>query len=322
MSKIVLLTNRIHERAFNRLSEEAEVRIASGVDEATLVREVHGVHGLIVRALITPAVLNAASSLQVVARHGVGLDFIPVAVASTRGIPVTFTPDANTESVAEHVVGAMIALAHHFLAGDRAVRSGDWERRHKLIGVDLLKRTVGVVGFGRIGSRVGQICRQAFSMRVLAYDPIIPEEAIRDSGAEPVTLNKVLAEADFITVHTPLNDKTRGLIGQDAFARMKRGAYFINAARGGIVDPVALQSALNSGRIRAAALDVFSKEPPDPAEPLFSMEQILLTPHSAAHTEEAMMRMGMDAAEDVLRVLRGDRPRYCANPEVLGQPEG
>lgn len=318
MSNIVLLTNRIHERAFKRLAEEAEVRVASGADEATLVREIQGIHGLIVRAPITPAVLHAGASLKVVARHGVGLDFIPVAVATARGIPVTFTPDANTESVAEHVVGAMIALAHHLLPGDRAVRSGDWERRHKLIGVDLFRRTLGVVGFGRIGSRVGEICRQAFSMRVLAYDPVVSEETMRATGAEPATLDVVLAEADFVTVHTPLNERTRGLIGQDAFARMKPGAYFINAARGGIADPVALQTALGSGRIRAAALDVFPKEPPDAADPILGMDQVLLTPHSAAHTEEAMMRMGMDAAEDVLRVLRGERPRYCANPEVLG----
>ncbi len=319
MSKVVLLTNRMHERASARLAQEVEVRVASGVDEATLVGEIQGIQGLIVRAPITPAVLNAGTALQVVARHGVGLDFIPVAVATARGIPVTFTPDANTESVAEHVVGAMIALAHHFLTGDRAVRTSDWERRHKLIGVDLLRRTVGVVGFGRIGSRVGEICRQAFSMRVLAYDPVVLAEAMRAHGAEPATLDNLLAEADFVTVHTPLNDQTRGLIGQDAFARMKRGAYFINAARGGIVDATALQAALGSGHLRAAALDVFPKEPPDPADLLLSMEQVLLTPHSAAHTEEAMMRMGMDAAEDVLRVLRGERPRYCANPEVLGQ---
>jgi len=186
----------------------------------------------------------------------------------------------------------MIALAHHFLPGDRAVRSGDWERRHKLIGVDLLRRTVGVVGFGRIGSRVGEICRLAFSMRVLAYDPVVSEDAIRAAGAEPAPLNALLAEADFVTVHTPLNEKTRGLIDQTAFARMKPGAYFINAARGGIVDSVALEAALNSGRIRAAALDVFPKEPPDARDAVLAMEQTLLTPHSAAHTDEAMMRDG------------------------------
>lgn len=319
MPKVVLLTNAIHERASARLAEEVEVRVASATDEAALVREIEGVHGLIVRAPITATVLAAGTSLQVVARHGVGLDFIPVAAATTRGLPVTFTPDANTESVAEHVVGAMIALAHQFRQGDQAVRSGDWERRHKIIGIDLLKRTVGVIGFGRIGSRVGAICRQAFAMRILAYDPAVPEGELRAAGAEPVPLDRLLAEADFVTVHCPLTEKTRGLIGQEAFARMKPGAFFVNAARGGIVDGAALQAAIQRGQVRGAALDVFPKEPPDPADPLLGMAQVLLTPHSAAHTQEALMRMGLDAVEDVLRVLRGERPRYCANPEVFGR---
>jgi D-3-phosphoglycerate dehydrogenase len=319
MSNVVLLTNPINERARSRLAEEAEVRVASATDETSLIREVSQVHGLIVRAPISASVLAAGTSLRVVARHGVGLDYIPVAVATAMGIPVTFTPDANTESVAEHVVGMMIALAHNILQGDRAVRGADWERRHKLIGVDLANRTLGVIGFGRIGSRVGEICRQAFAMRILAYDPGVPEDRIRSAGAEPVSLDQLLSEGDFITVHCSLTEQSCGLIGQAAFSRMKRGAFFINAARGGIIDSAALCSAVKSGLVRSAALDVFSKEPPDTADPLLGMEQVLLTPHSAAHTEEALTRMGLDAVEDVLRILRGERPRYCANPEVFGQ---
>jgi len=315
--KVVLLTNPIHERARARLAEEVEVRIATTPDESSVMREIRGIHGLIVRAPISPAILAAGTSLQVVARHGAGLDFIPVGAATAKGIPVTFTPDANTESVAEHVVGAMIALAHRFVPGDRAVRSGNWERRHTLIGVDLAGRVVGVIGVGRIGSRVGTICRLAFAMRVLAYDPAVPDDRIRATGVDPVPLETLLAEADFVTVHCPLNEATRGLIGARAFALMKPGAYFINAARGGIVDPEALRAALMPGRLGGAALDVLAKEPPDPADPLLANESVLFTPHSAAHTEEAMLRMGLDAAEDVLRVLRGERPRHCANPEVL-----
>ena len=316
MSNLVLLTNAIHPRALARLEEEATARIAPATDEVTLCREVEAADALLVRAPIAPAVLQAGRRLQVIARHGVGLDFIPVAEATARRIPVTYTPDANTESVAEHVVGAMLALAHHFPQGDKAVRAGDWERRHQLIGVDLKGRTVGIVGLGRIGSRVGEICRVAFGMRVLAYDPGLSPEAIRTCGAEPVDLRRLLAEAEFITVHCPLIDKTRSLIDGEAFTQMRRGTYFINAARGPIVDGAALAEALASGQVRAAMLDVFSKEPPDPLDPLLHLEQVLLTPHSAAHTEEALMRMGLDAVEDILRVLQGERPRYCANPLI------
>jgi D-3-phosphoglycerate dehydrogenase len=311
-SHLVLLTNAIHARARARLEEEATVRIAAATDEATLCREIESADALIVRAPITPAVLCAGGRLRVVARHGVGLDFIPVAAATARGIPVTYTPDANTESVAEHVVGGLIALAHNFPQGDRAVRSGRWELRHQLIGVDLKGRTIGIVGLGRIGSRVAEICRAAFQMRILAFDPVLEAEAIRPH-AEPVDLETLLGEAEFLTMHCPLTDATRGLIGAEQLAKARRGVYLINAARGPIVDGVALAAALASGQVRAAMLDVLATEPPDPADPLLGHERVLLTPHSAAHTEEALMRMGLDAAEDVLRVLRGERPRYCVN---------
>ena len=317
MPQLVLLTNAVHPRALARLEEEVAVRVAPATDEGTLVREVATADALLVRAPITPAVLRAGVRLKIVARHGVGLDFIPVADATAQGIPVTYTPDANTESVAEHVVGAMIALAHHFPQGDHAVRSGNWERRHKLIGVDLKGRTLGIVGVGRIGSRVAEICHAAFGMRILGFDPGLPPETIRAHGAEPVDLAVLLSESEFMTVHCPLTNATKGLIGPQAFEQLRRGAYFINAARGPIVDSGALAAAIQSGQVRAAMLDVFAHEPPDPTDPLLRLEQVLLTPHSAAHTDEALMRMGLDAAEDILRVLRGEPPRYCVNPEVL-----
>jgi D-3-phosphoglycerate dehydrogenase / 2-oxoglutarate reductase len=315
----VVLTNPVHPSAHARLAEEATVRVAAATDEVTLCREVASAEALIVRAPITPAVLRAGQRLKVVARHGVGLDFIPVAEATTLRIAVTYTPDANTESVAEHVVGGLIALAHRFAEGDRAVRSGDWHRRHELIGVDLRGRTLGIIGLGRIGARVADIARVAFAMRIVAHDPMLSADAMRALGAEPAPLDQLLREAEFITIHCPLTERTRGLIGAKEFARMRRGVYFANAARGPIVDRNALADALKSGQVRAAFLDVFVEEPPDASDPLLGLDRVLVTPHSAAHTEEAMTRMGLHAAEDVLRLLRGERPRYCVNEEVLAK---
>jgi D-3-phosphoglycerate dehydrogenase / 2-oxoglutarate reductase len=315
----VVLTNPVHPSAHARLAEEATVRVAAATDEVTLCREVAGADALIVRAPITPAVLRAGRRLKVVARHGVGLDFIPVADATALRIAVTYTPDANTESVAEHVIGGFIALAHRFAEADRAARSGHWHRRHDLIGVDLRGRTLGIIGLGRIGARVAEIARLAFAMRIMAHDPMLSADAIRALGAEPAPLDQLLSEAEFITVHCPLTEATKGLIDAGRFARMRRGVYFANAARGPIVDDRALADALRSGHVRAAFLDVFAAEPPEASDPLLGLDQVLITPHSAAHTEEAMTRMGVHAVEDVLRVLRGERPKYCVNEEVLAE---
>jgi D-3-phosphoglycerate dehydrogenase len=230
-----------------------------------------------------------------------------------------YTPDANTESVAEHVVGTMIALAHQVGRADRAVRAGRWAIRDGLMGIDLRARTLGVIGFGRIGARVAEICRTAFSMRVLAFDPQLNPESVVALGAAPTALDDVLAESDFVTLHAPLTEKSRHLLDARALRRMKRGSYLINHARGGLVDTVALTDALRSGHLAGAAVDVLEQEPPPADLALLQLDSVIITPHSAALTDEAMRRMGMDAGEDILRVLRGERPRACANPEVLSR---
>jgi D-3-phosphoglycerate dehydrogenase len=317
MRPIVLLTHAIHPDAMQRLGQEAEVRLADAHDEPSLCRAIADAAGIIVRMPLSPAVISAGKNLKVVARHGVGLDYIPVGTCTELGLPVIFTPNANTESVAEHVIGSMIGLAHYFGPADRAVRSHAWAKRDHMVGVDLFGRSIGIIGMGRIGARVAAICRTAFNMRVLAYDPHLSPDAIRERGGEPASFEAVLAQAEFLTLHLPSNAETRHIIDAKALAAMRRGAYLINAARGALVDSVALAQAIKDGRVRGAALDVLEEEPPTEQNPLLELDNVIFTPHSAALTEEAMLRMGMDSSEDVLRVLRGEAPVNCANRDDL-----
>ena len=317
MKPKVLITQSIHPDAHARLAAQAEVRVLQDPTPAGLEREIAEVDALLVRMPIAPEAIRAGRKLRVVARHGVGLDYIPVQTCTELRIPVVFTPDANTESVAEHVLGTMIALAHQIGRADRAVRAGRWSVRDGLLGLDIRDRTLGIVGFGRIGVRVAEICKGAFSMRVLAFDPHLGAGVIAARGAEPSTLDGLLQASDFVTLHAPMTDSTRHLIDARALARMKRGSFLINHARGGLVDTAALTEALRSGHLGGAAVDVLEQEPPPDGLELLQFENVITTPHSAALTDEAMRRMGCDAGDDILRVLRGERPKACANPEVL-----
>lgn len=313
MRSTVLLTHPIHAEAMELLRGVAELRVLAPADEATLLKEIVDADALLVRMPVSPEAIRAGRRLKVVARHGVGLDYIPVEVCTELGIPVTFTPDANTESVAEHAIGGMIALAHRFATADRAVRNGNWSWRDGSIGIDLFGRNLGVIGLGRIGSRVSEIATQAFGMKVLGYDPNIASGAVTDGSVTRVSLEELLRQSDFVTIHTPLTPQTRHTLNATRIGLMKRGAFLINAARGGLVDTAALAAALANGHLAGAALDVLEDEPPLPDNPLLGLDNVLITPHSAALTEEAMYRMGMTAAEDIVRVLRGEFPKNQAN---------
>ena len=319
MRPVVLLTHAIHGDAMSRLQQAATVNVLPDPSVTTLIREIEGADALLVRMPIPAEAIRAGRRLRVVARHGVGLDYIPVDVCTELGIPVVFTPDANTESVAEHVVGTMIALAHQLALADRLVRAGRWNGRDALMGADLLGRTIGIVGVGRIGARVAQICQLAFKMRVLGYDAHLDASEITNRGAQPRSLDALLAESDFVTLHTPSTPQTRHLIDAKALTTMKRGARLINHARGALVDTEALTLALESGHLAGAALDVLEVEPPPASLRLLQLDNVVMTPHSAALTDEAMRRMGCDAADDILRVLAGEKPVACANQLALAQ---
>lgn len=311
--QVVLLTHPIHSEAMSLLDTVADLRVLSKPNEATLLLEIAEADALLVRMPISAEAIRAGKRLRVVARHGVGLDYIPVDVCTELGIPVTFTPDANTESVAEHVIGGMIALAHRFAPADRAIRQGNWMWRDQNIGRDLFSRTLGVIGLGRIGLRVAEIATQAFRMKVLGYDPYLSADAIASRGVTCASLDELLGNSDFVTIHAPLTPDTRYLLDSARIASMKRGSFLINAARGGLIETNALAKALSSHHLAGAGLDVLEDEPPSPDNPLVGLENVLITPHSAALTEEAMYRMGMTAAEDIVRVLGGLAPINVAN---------
>lgn len=318
----VLLTEEIDGAGLEILRGLCEVRFATGVSEETLMREGRDVDALVIRAAgrITAKIMDGAPGLRVVARHGAGYDNIDVEAATERGIVVVYSPGTHSATVADHTLGLMIAVAKRIPQAHDALRlEGRWQVRKEYIGTDVTGKTLGIVGLGRIGREVAKRAR-GFDMKVLCYDPYVEKKRAGEVGAEPVDLETLLRESDFVTLHVPITRETCGLIGERQLSLMKPGAYLINTCRGAVVDEKALVKALTSGRLAGAALDVFDKEPPDPANPLFKLDNVVVTPHMAAHTREALQRMAVSVAEDVVRVLRGERPINAANPRVLECP--
>lgn len=252
--------------------------------------------------------------LKVVARNGVGIDTVDVSTATHLGIVVTNAPGVSTEGVADLVFGLMIDVARHLVEADRSVRDGRWAR---VLGTELYGNCLGLVGFGRIAQAVARRAG-GFEMRVLAVDTAPDEAAARRLGVQLTSLDAVLAEGDFVSIHVPLAEDTRQLIGEPQLRRMRPTAYLINTARGGIVDEAALARALQEGWIAGAACDVFEQEPPV-GSPLLSAPRLLLTPHIGAHTTEAAMHGAAVAVENLLTALRGERPPNEVNPEVFGR---
>jgi D-3-phosphoglycerate dehydrogenase len=258
------------------------------------------------------ALQKGAPRLRVIARVGVGVDTIDLQAATDLGVVVTNTPGLNAEAVAELVFGLMIVLARRILEVDRWVREGRWVRP---FGVELFGKCLGVVGFGHIGQAVARR-GVGFGMRVVAFDPWGDPEVARGLGAALVPFLEVVESADFLTLHVPLLPETRHLVGVEELRRMKPSAYLINASRGGVVDEAALARALREGWIAGAACDVFEEEPPL-RSPLLEAPNVVLTSHIGGHTWEAATRAARLAAEQVLTVLRGDRPPHVVNPEVF-----
>ncbi|GIV70525.1 phosphoglycerate dehydrogenase [Caldilinea sp.] len=266
-----------------------------------------GCHGYIAGLdVIDRAALEAADALKVIARYGVGVDRIDLEAARARGIVVTNTPSANAASVAELTIGLMIALARSIPTADAATKAGQWPR---FTGVALEGKTVGLIGFGSIGQQTARRL-QGFDCHILTYDPAVAPEVARTHQVEWAPLEEVVAQADFLSLHLPLTPATRGMVNADFLARMKPGAFLINTARGELIDDDALVEALTSGRLRGAALDVFSREPPDPRHPLLKLPNVIVTPHAGAHTDAAMNAMGWGALRDCLAVLRGETPQH------------
>jgi D-3-phosphoglycerate dehydrogenase / 2-oxoglutarate reductase len=313
---IILSLTKMHESGMRMLREASELRMASGTDPATLQREVVDADALIIRTggVVDAALLDCGRKLKVVGRHGVGYDQIDVEAATERGVQVVYTPGANTQSVCEHVFAMMIGLSKHFPKMMSALAAGDYHARTSLTGRDLLGRTLGIIGFGRIGRRVGEVAKVGFGMRVLYHDIVpAPPEVEARAGAVRTGFEEVLRESEYVTLHVPLDPSTRAMIDRAALAQMRPDAILINACRGPVVVEAAVAEALDAGRLWGYGGDVFEVEPPPPGHPLIGRPDVMLTPHSAAQTEEGLRNMATGVAEDVLGVLRGEAPLNPVN---------
>ena len=277
--------------------------------------------GLVVRSetKVTADLMDQAPQLRVIGRAGVGVDNIDVPAATERGIVVMNAPDGNTITTAEHTIALLIALARRVPQANSSLKSGKWDRK-SFIGVELQGKTLGVVGIGRIGRTVAARAR-AFGMTIVAFDPFLAPEQARDWDVELAPLNEVLARADFLTVHTPLTDETRGLINTDAFNLMKTGVRVINCARGGLFDEEALYEAITSGKVAGAALDVFATEPPPSDHPLLALDEVIVTPHLGASTTEAQEGVAFTVAEQMRDYLLTGALRGAVNVPALGAKE-
>jgi len=274
--------------------------------------------GLILRTgKATAEVIQASPDLKIVAKHGVGFDNIDVPAATALRIPVIISATANFESVAEHALGLMLSLAKDIPRMDGRMHQGFWDKT-QYRGVELFRKTLGLIGFGRIGRRVNQLVAP-LQMKILISDPYIPEESIPPGIQRVSQLELLLKEADIVSLHCPLTEETRNLIGKKELKMMKKSAWLINTARGGIVDEEALIAALREGEIAGAAVDTFRQEPPEEVRRLCEAGKVVLTPHIAAATDAAVSRMGVEAAQSVLTVLQGKMPDEdrVVNPEVL-----
>ncbi len=314
----ILVTDDIGARgqALLAAAEDVETRYLKQPAPAELLAALAEVHAVITRsgAPLDAKCFAAAPRLKVAARAGVGLDNVDVAAATERGILVMNTPEANVLAAIEHTLAMILALCRKLPDAQAHLKDGGWERG-RFLGRQLFEKTIGVVGLGRIGSRVAARC-QAFGMHVLAFDPYISEEVAERLGAELVTdLDEVLARADVLTFHTPLTEETRGMMGASQMARLKPGVMLVNCARGGIVDERALLEALRSGRVAAAALDVFSEEPPRSPllRELLAQGNVLATPHIGANTVEAQETVSVQVVQQVLDGLRGVNYRNVVN---------
>ena len=318
----VLLPQPIETEAVSLLEKKnCIVTTAPDPKPETVLPLLKDAHGLILRTGITISreLIENADELLVISRTGGGLDNVDVSAATEKEIIVTSNLGVNTASVAEHVLSMILALSKRLILLDNAVRNGNFGIRYQNLPRDINGKTIGLLGFGRIGCEIGRICHQIFGMQVIAYDPYLPDEKKAEyrNWVTFAELYELISKSDVISIHVPLTDKTRHLVSDAEFSLMKTGAILINASRGGVVNETALVNALQNNQIAGAGLDVFSKEPVSVDNPLLKLENVILTPHTAALTRECVTRMATEAAKCVLDVFAGREPQNVANPQVL-----
>jgi D-3-phosphoglycerate dehydrogenase len=307
----VLLYETMHSMGTELLEEKSDLIYAKSYDEKDLLVQASDVDAIIIRAngAVSKNIIEAAPKLKVIGRHGVGLDAIDLEAAKMRGIRVVYTPQANKESVAEHFVGLALMLAKKMRLADIALRDCRWQARYELIGTELYGKTLGVLGFGRIGQQTARICKYGFNMKILYYDQVDYPEIETELNATRVDEKILFSKADFISINLPLLPETRHFVNAGLLNIMKPSAFLINMARGPIWNEADIVAALQENRLAGAGSDVYEIEPITPDNPLLKLDNFVGTPHMSAHTEEGMIRMSM-VASDVLAVLEGREPEY------------
>jgi D-3-phosphoglycerate dehydrogenase len=301
VSARVLISDKLAPEGVEILesAEGLEIDLRPGLDPEELLKVVGSYDGLVIRSgtRVTSEVIDAAGALRVIGRAGIGVDNVDVDAASKRGIVVMNTPGGNNVTTAEHAISMMLAVARHIPQAHASLRAGEW-KRGSFVGTEICDKTLGIIGIGNIGSIVADRAR-GLRMKVIAHDPFITTEGAARLGLELVTLDELYARADFISVHTPLTPDTQGLVGAEAFAKMRVGVRIVNCARGGIVDEDALADAIEGGKVAGAALDVFAEEPPAADSRLLALDNVVATPHLGASTGEAQLNVAIAVAEQV-----------------------
>ena len=299
----------------------AEVVVAPNGDEDTLIELARDADAIMTCfAMVTENVVRSAGQCRVIGRFGVGVDNIAVTTATELGIAVTYVPDYCVDEVSDHVIGLLHAWNRRIVLFDRSVKEGGWGSQGLTMRIMRLRgKTIGIVGFGRIGQAVSAKAR-AFGLNILAADPVVGQDAVKNAGGTLVDLDTLLRESDFVTLHAPLTQGTRNLIGREELAKMKPEAFLINAARGPLIDEAALFEALTTGTIAGAGLDVMADNVPPRDHPLLSLDNIIVTPHVAFFSQESTLELEQRAAGEVVSVMHGRMPENLVNHEVLQHP--
>jgi D-3-phosphoglycerate dehydrogenase len=319
---LVVVAGKINPAGVAQLESEARVVIAPDQEVKTVVELARDADGILFRAgpRCDDAIFGACPRLRVVGRHGVGLDTVDLESATRHGVAVVHAPGSNAQAVAEHALMLMLVCVKRAVEIDRQTRRGDWRARHEIGNTELAGKTLGIVGVGNIGRRVAKFAG-AIGMRVLGYDKYVPADEVRRRGAEPVeSLEALLPQVDVLTCHTPLTPETRHMIDERTLGLLRKGAIFINTSRGPVHSEPAVFEALVTGRLAAAGLDVFEREPSPVDNPLFNLDNVVCSPHVAGVTLEANRQASLQVTAEMLRVLRGERPEVLANPEVWPLP--
>ena len=315
----ILITDRIASEGIKLLHEqlpEAHIDERPGIKPDELKAIIGNYTALMVRSetQVTSDILAAATQMKIVGRAGVGVDNIDVEAATRQGIIVVNSPTGNSVAAAEHSVAMLLALARHIPTATASMRAGKWEKS-RFVGVEVRNKVLGIIGLGKVGMAVAR-CAQGLGMQVLAFSPSVPPDPVRQSGITIMSLEEVLQQADFITLHTSLTNDNRGLLGEHDLRMMKPNARLINCARGGLIEEEALLKVLNDGHLAGVALDVFSQEPVRDNETLkqiIAHERVITTPHLGASTKDAQVGVAIDVAEQIVTVLRGGIPRASVN---------